>query len=168
MLCNRAAILLPKPKHYWDEAQELYSTGSYPEACGSFEEAYNKLPYNGLLMQSYGKSLAMCAEFKKGIVILENAQRYTSDEVLYTTIGDCYKALQQYPQAETAYLCATYMVPHKLYPHYLLAKLYAQSGNTEKALKKANDVLDKKAKVESIAEVELKVEMKTLIDSLKN
>jgi O-antigen ligase len=150
--------------YYWDEAQKLYSSGSYNDANNSFGKACKQNQFNGLLIQSYGKSLVMDSSYIKGITMLELAQHYTSDEVLYTTMGDCHKALKQYLQAEKAYQYASYMVPHKLYPHYLLAKLYVQSGDTLKAYKKAKMLLGKKAKVKSIAEEEIKKEMLEIIN----
>ena len=58
-------------------------------------------------------------------------------------IGDGYKVLKRYSEAEEAYLHASVMVPHKIYPQYLLAHLYGETGQKEKALRVAEDVLNK-------------------------
>jgi tetratricopeptide (TPR) repeat protein len=59
---------------------------------------------------------------------------------LYTTSGDTYKALKRYSEAEEAYQHASIMVPHKLYPLYLLAMLYDETGQREKAVAVAGKV----------------------------
>ncbi|HEY9123373.1 MAG TPA: O-antigen ligase family protein, partial [Bacteroidales bacterium] len=145
-----------KAYYYWDEGDKLYTTSSYTDACKSFKKIYPEMQYDGLYLQYYGKAEAICGNYQQAITLLERAQRFTSDEVLYTNLGDCYKALQQYQQAEAAYCHAAKMVPHKLYPHYLLAKLYRQQGDTAKAYSKAIEVQNKKGKVESLAETEIK------------
>ena len=60
---------------------------------------------------------------------LKAGKIYYTDEVYFTTLGDTYKALDEYQKAEKAYWQAADLVPHKFYPLYLLAKLYDQNGN---------------------------------------
>jgi hypothetical protein len=62
-----------------------------------------------------------------------------------------------------AYLHSADMVPHKLYPHYLMAKLYMQSGDSIKAKTKAEEVLAMNANVNNMAEEEIKLEMKKIL-----
>jgi len=57
------------------------------------------------------------------------------------------------------------MLPNRFYPKYLLAKLYAASGNMEAAVRMAEELLAKKVKVGSRAIDEMKKEMQILIDS---
>jgi O-antigen polymerase len=58
---------------------------------------------------------------------------------------------------------ASFMVPCKLYPLYLLAKLYDETGQREKAHNLATQILKKDIKVESIAADEIYEEMKRII-----
>ena len=60
------------------------------------------------------------------------------------------------------------MVPHKLYPLYLLANLYFVTGQIEKAFSIAEQILRKGIKVESTATEEIRHDMKELIRNLKN
>jgi O-antigen polymerase len=55
-------------------------------------------------------------------------KKFTSDEILYTSLGDNYKAIKNYLKAEEAYRHASFMVPDKFYPLYLLANLYYETG----------------------------------------
>ena len=100
--------------------------------------------------------------------MLNNAQKFTSDEILYCDLGDSYKAGKTYNEAEEAYQHASFMVPHKLFPMYLLANLYGETGQKGKALRVAEEVLKKNIKVESTATEEILQTMKELIGRLKN
>jgi tetratricopeptide (TPR) repeat protein len=91
---------------------------------------------------------------------------YTSDEILYTTLGDTYKSLKRYAEAEQAYKHAYYVVPHKLYPRYLLANLYRETGKKEEAIRTAKSILNQKIKVHSTATEEIIKEMQDLITAL--
>ena len=52
-------------------------------------------------------------------------------------------------------------VLHKFYPRYLLAKLYQEMGETQKALIVAHQILNMKVKVPPIAIEEMKLERKS-------
>ncbi|MCX6326524.1 MAG: hypothetical protein NT144_07730, partial [Bacteroidia bacterium] len=157
-----------KTYYTYDEAVMLYQTGIYEEACKTFSEVYIPLQYTGSYLQYYGKALSMNEEYPRGVEMLERAAHFTSDEILYTTLGDTYKALKRYSEAEEAYLHASFMVPHKLYPRYLLANLYSETGQKEKALRTAEELLNKKIKVESTATEEIRQAMRKIIEKIKN
>ena len=54
------------------------------------------------------------------------------------------------------------MIPHRIYPIYLLALLYREMGDMEKARDMARQVIDQEPKVWSPAVEEMKTEMKQL------
>lgn len=152
----------------FEEAEMLYQSGNYIEACSSFSENYSRMSYKGAYLQYYGKALSMNEEYSRSIEVLERSALYTSDEILYSTIGDTYKGLKRYSEAEKAYLHASFMVPHKLYPQYLLANLYYETGQNGKAYLAVKTVLNKKIKVESTATKEIIEAMLELSTKLKN
>ncbi|MGD9557279.1 MAG: O-antigen ligase family protein [Mangrovibacterium sp.] len=147
----------------WDEAETLYQTGNYREANESFAEAYPDLKYQGLFLQQYGKSLYLEGKYKEAIEKLVKGGKYYKDEFWYITLGDCYKARGEYPKAEEQYKLAANMVPHKFYPLYLLAKLYHETGQNEKAIAIAREIIDKAVKVPSQAVEEIRAEMQEII-----
>jgi len=149
----------------WDEASSLYRIRAYPEANESFAEAYPILKYNGLFLQQYGKSLAMEERNREAVACLTEAENYYKDEFGYITLGDCYKALGEYYKAEDQYQLAANMVPHKFYPLYLLANLYSETGQKEKAVVLARQLLNKEVKVPSQAIEEIQEDMREIIDS---
>jgi hypothetical protein len=145
-----------------DEAVMLYQVGNYKEACDSFSELTESFCYDGVFWQYYAKSRNMNKEYFESIKLYEKAKKYTSDEYLYTSLGDSYKEILDYLRAEEAFLHAAFLAPHKLYPLYLLAKLYDTAGEKEKAIKTAKSILNKKAKVESEAVEEIFQEMRKI------
>lgn len=148
----------------WNEAAMLYQASSYTGACESFSECYPVMRYTGLCLQYYGKALNMQGEYQSSIRRLKRAGLYTSDEILYATLGDSYKSLKMYSEAEDAYRYASYMAPHKLYPLYLLAVLYDETGQKEKAIAVAEKTLKKEVKVESEATEEILQAMKRIVN----
>ena len=55
------------------------------------------------------------------------------------------------------------MIPDRVYPLYLLTKLYFKSGQTEKALVSGRRVIGHTPKVESVQTREMQAEIKELL-----
>lgn len=151
----------------WDEAELLYRMKAYEAANKSFEKALPVLNTHGLFMQQYGKCLQMTNDYKRAKDILEHSGRYYKDDFWYLTLGEVNKELGNVTEAEIYYNAAATMVPHKLYPKYLLAKLYYASGQGKKAKKTASDILNSDVKVMSTAVEEIRNEMKTILNDQK-
>jgi hypothetical protein len=60
------------------------------------------------------------------------------------------------------------MVPSRFYPKYLLAKLYDETGQHEKAVTVAKELLSKEIKIESTAVKEIQEEMRKIIEKQGN
>ena len=59
------------------------------------------------------------------------------------------------------------MNPSRFYPKYLLAKLYDETNQSEKAITVAKELLDKEVKIESTAVCEIQTEMKKILEKHK-
>ena len=152
----------------WNEAYTIYSIGAYKEATEEYEKTYAQLKNNGVYLINYGKSISMAGKHEKAIEILERGKAFLNNTVLYTALGDSYKATGQTEKAEAAYLHAWYMVPSRFYPKYLLAKLYGETGQHEKAVAIAKELLGKDVKIESTAVKEIQEAMKKIIEKQDN
>jgi hypothetical protein len=148
----------------WRYAFNIYNIGSYDQSIKEFEKAYPALNQNGDYLTNYGKALSMAGKHEKAVKILHEAANYFPNTVVYTALGDCYKAIGQNLKAERAYIHAWYMNPSRFYPKYLLAKLYDESGQRQKALIIANQLLNKEIKIPSSAVDEIRAEMQMIID----
>ena len=87
------------------------------------------------------------------------AAELSADPMVYNKLGKNYQALKQYDRAEKAYVQAAHMIPHRIYPLYLLALLYREMGDMEKARDMARQVIQKAPKVMSDAVKEMKAEL---------
>jgi hypothetical protein len=97
--------------------------------------------------------------------------------MLYNIMGKNYQSLAFHPglssalksecirHSEQSFKMAAHIVPNRLYPYYLLTKLYAQCGNTPMAIETARIVLQKEPKVHSPAIDEMREEVRKIIAS---
>ncbi|WP_187269363.1 O-antigen ligase family protein [Algibacter pacificus] len=147
----------------WQLAISSYQYGDYESAIQEYEEAYPKLKNNGEFLMNYGKVLSVYKQDKKAIEILEQAKTHLNTTIIETALGDAYKNIEQYKESEIAYKHAANMIPSRFYPFYLLAKLYEESNQKEKAVTMAKTILNKEVKIPSTAIKEIKTEMKHII-----
>jgi len=151
----------------WNDANMAYNWELYEDCLEDFERAYPMLKHNGMFLVNYGKALSMAGKNREAIDMLTYAQDYLTNTIVFTAMGDSYKALDEYKEAEKAYTHALNMIPGRFYPKYLLAKLYDESGQTEKVLTMAREILEMEVKIESTAVEEIKTEMEKMINKIK-
>jgi hypothetical protein len=77
-------------------------------------------------------------------------------------MGKNYQAMKAYNLAELSFRKASFMVPNRIYPHYLLMKLYIEMGEEEKAKAAARIILTKEPKVMSTAIKEMREEARLI------
>jgi tetratricopeptide (TPR) repeat protein len=152
-----------KAYYSWDEGHKIYQMGMYVESLESFEEAYPHLKNNGEFLIMYGKALSMAEKYGKAIQVLQEASNYQKNTILYNALGDSYKATGEFKKAESAYLKAYHMLPGRFYSKYLLAILYRDTGQKEKALSTARELMEKEVKIPSMAIEEIRAEMQKTI-----
>jgi tetratricopeptide (TPR) repeat protein len=166
LLC--APFIMSKIKTYhialqnWRQGVILYHHKEYFQSSEYFSSAFPTLQNDGIFLIQYGKTLSFTGRDEYAITILNQASQYCNNTVLFTTLGDCYKKTHQYQKAENAYLMAFIMVPNRVYPLYLLAKLYKETGQSAKFRDMADRVLNMQPKVQSKAVDEMKIEIQQL------
>ena len=87
--------------------------------------------------------------------------------MILNIIGKNCQALGNYEEAEKWFIRSTHRLPNRIYPYYLLAKLYAECPDffpREKLEWAVRMVLEKEAKVESTAIKQMREEVKELLD----
>lgn len=150
----------------WKEALGLYIGGAYLGAIQKYRNAYPYFDKEGDYLTNYGKALSVQGLHKEAIMRLEHARHYAGNTIIQTTLGNSYKALGQYKEAEEAYKLAVDMLPDRFYARYLLAKLYEETGEGDKLIPIARYLAEKKPKVPSRAVEEIKMEMRKILDKL--
>jgi Lipid A core - O-antigen ligase and related enzymes len=155
-----------KAYYYWGHPYLANNEGNY-DACYSFNMAYPYLKYDGEFLQNYGVLLFENKQLGKSYIILNKAQSYISNEKLYTSLGDLYKAVGNLKKNEEAYINALYFTPQRFSPIYNLAKFYEETGQIDKALIIAQRILIKKPKIAYDDIIQFKQEMLELLKKYK-
>lgn len=148
----------------WKEAMRYARYGSYKVAINEFEKLEPALYDETDFLFNYGAVLSLNGQHNKAVKVLERAKNYSSPVNLFLSLGNSYKELDNFEEAEKNYLHASYIKPVLLYPRYLLAEMYVECGRIDDAKRIAEDVLARNAKVPSTAEREIKQKMKEILD----
>ena len=113
-------------------------------------------------------SLHKAGEWHASIELLEETMKISSDAMVLNIIGKNYQALGQPYLAEGWFIRSTHRLPNRIYPYYLLAKLYAEHPKyfpKEKLGRAVKMVLEKEAKVESTAIKQMREEVKDIMQN---
>lgn len=157
------AVKLKKGFETWNNAYSLYISERYNESIATYKNVLPLLDKNGEFLFNYGKALAIAGKPQEALEVLQQSKKYISGTVYYTTLGDCYQATGQIEKATQAYTKAHNINPAKLYPEYLLVKMYYRVGKQEEAKALARKILNKQIKVASLAVNEIFAEMQTIL-----
>lgn len=143
----------------WGEEQRYFSMDIFEETVDHYRDLYPFLKDQPKFLFEYGQCLSKTGQYEEGIRILTEGTRLSADPMFYNIMGKDAEALKNFGQAEACFKQASYMVPHRLYPLYLLAKMYFESGQPEKGRDMARQVIQKEPKVMSDAVKEMKAEL---------
>ncbi len=155
---------LRKASKTWKLGLDLYNNGNIEQSLLAYERVEPVLNRNGDFLMNYGKALSMAGDHEKAIQVLNEAENHLNNTIIQTALGDSYKALGQFEEAEQAYVLAGHMLPDRFYPKYLLATLYEETGRWGKAVSLAMELVSKEPKVESTAVREIKHDMALLLE----
>lgn len=149
----------------WYRSKMLYNIGAYQSAKEDYGKLYPELANRGAFLFEYGYSLHKLKEYDNSTRILEEAMAHSNDPMILNIIGKNYQALGDYEKAEEYLIRSTHRLPGRIYPYYLLAKLYAEPKylQPEKLKYAAEIVLTKEPKVQSTAVREMREEVKKLL-----
>lgn len=130
-----------------------------------YQQAYPFLENNGIFLFYYSSALSLNKQYVLAIRELEKAVKKTSNPSCYILLGDNYKEIKEYKKAESIYLKAVHALPSRLYPKYLLVKLYRESSQYEKAFDVAGEIIQMPEKVKTMLGKEIKEEMIHLVNN---
>ena len=149
----------------WHRGKMLYNIGAYRSAKEDYEKLYPELANRGAFLFEYGYSLHKLKEYDNSTRILEEAMTHSNDPMILNIIGKNYQASGDYEKAEEYLIRSTHRLPGRIYPYYLLAKLYAEPKyrQPEKLKYAVEVVLTKEPKVQSTAVREMREEVKKLL-----
>lgn len=148
----------------WMNARVSYNVGAYESAEKDYERLYPLLKDRATFLFEYGHGLHKQQKFEASSRILKEALKRTSDPMILNILGKNFQQTGDYWAAEEWYIRSTHRLPGRIYPYYLLAKLYAEPGfkQPDKLENMKRIVLTKEPKVNSTAIREMREEVKKL------
>lgn len=148
----------------WMNARILYRSGAYEAANRAYEKLYPSLRNKGTFLFEYGHSLHKSGRYDESFECLDQARLYSNDPMILNIMGKNCQALHEYKCAEAFFLISVSRLPGRIYPYYLLAKLYSEPNYRDKD--KFEDmkwnVLNRTPKVHSTAIEEMRQEVEEL------
>ena len=131
-----------------------------------YHELHDKLKHKPEFLFEEAQCLSKTGQHAEAIRVLERAKRLSGDPMIRYMIAKNRQMLGDYREAEEELLQAIGILPERLYPYYLLAKLYAEPEfyQVDKLRAAARAVLSKEPKVETTAIWEMREEVKKIID----
>ncbi|HTN68566.1 MAG TPA: O-antigen ligase family protein, partial [Dysgonamonadaceae bacterium] len=153
----------------WKKLRSLYTMKAYESIVDEYELLYPKLNYNPKFVFEYAVALNATEQHQRSDSVLSRGLQVSCDPMFYNVKGRNYHEMGEYDKAETAYTHSTYLLPERIYPYYLLTKLYADSANYhyEKMYQAASAVLEKEPKVHSMAINEMRDEVRKILKEKK-
>ena len=127
----------------------------------------NRPQKNARRMFERAHALHKAGEWQASTDLLKETMKVSSDAMILNIIGKNYQAMGQCKIAEHWFIRSTHRLPNRIYPYYLLAKLYAEHPKVfpeEKLEWAARMVLEKEAKVESSAIRQMREEVKIMLE----
>lgn len=165
LVCLKQLQPYTQAKKEWEKTRPLYSVRAYQSIADEYERLYPRLNHDQKFVFEYAVTLNATKQYEKADSILTRGLQLSCDPMFYNVKGRNYHEMGKYEEAEICYLNSTYLLPERIYPYYLLTKLYADSANyqPEKMKQAAYAVLEKEPKVHSMAINEMRDEVKKIL-----
>ncbi|MDR2585252.1 MAG: O-antigen ligase family protein [Prevotellaceae bacterium] len=152
----------------WKTIKMFYRSQHYDTARKEFAALYPILKDNPRFLFEYGHALNKTERFAQSNAILEEGAQLSSDPMFYNVIGNNYKGLGETEKSVESYWHAFHILPNRIYPLYLLMKLYAESGQENNAHEMAQRVINFSPKVDSPAVRDMKREARSIMSKSKS
>lgn len=148
----------------WMNARVLYNAGAYQSAEKEYGRLYPLLRDRASFLFEYGHGLHKQQQFSKSNRILKEALQRSCDPMILNVIGKNYQQMGDCLSAEDWFIRSTHRLPGRIYPYYLLAKLYAEPSfrQPDKFEEMKWMVLTKEPKVHSTAIRQMREEIKKI------
>ena len=163
LLCARSREYVSAHKQ-WQRTRIWLSTEHYDYLVEDGKKLYDVLKHDYRFLYDYGYSLHKSGNYAESIRVLQRGTLFSGDPMFFNIIGKNYQAQGQWEMAEANYRHASDMIPSRIYPLYLAAKLHIESGRYDKAVSTAREALRMPLKIESEQTAELKRELRAIVD----
>jgi tetratricopeptide (TPR) repeat protein len=146
----------------WEINSRYYYAEQYDKIIDTYEKISPYLMDRIPFIFEYANVLYHREQYENSIEVLSKGIKICCDPMFYNLMGENYQKRKQYEQAEACFMKSSSLVPNRIYPYYLRAKLYFEMGLPDKVKEMAVIVLTKEPKVQSPAIREMREEVKRL------
>jgi len=167
ILCMKQLQPYRQAKKEWEKIRPLHTVRAYQSAIDGYDRLYPTLNYDPKFVFEYAVTLNAQEQREKADRVLTRGLQLSCDPMFFNVKGRNNHEMGKYKEAETCYIHSTYLLPERIYPYYLLTKLYADSANYQPAKMRlaARAVLEKEPKVHSTAINEMRDEVRKILKS---
>lgn len=150
----------------WGEVRIWMQSERYDYLIEDGARLHDILKSDSRFIYDYAYALHKTGDYQLSNEVLKQGMQLCCDPLYQNIAGRNHEALGDFHAAEQAYLQAHHMIPDRLYPLYLLTKLYISTGQTDKARTTAVKVMKHKPKIESPQTRAMQNEIRNRIDTL--
>ena len=149
----------------WMPVRGLYYSGAFKATAEEYGKLYDNMSWHKDFCFEYGRALYKAGNYGKAEEVLLRAITVSGDPMILNILGRNAQESGEYGKAEKYLLRSTHRLPERVYPHYLLVKLYAELGcfDRVKLVREAEYVLNAEPKVNSTAIREMRLEVKNIL-----
>lgn len=150
----------------WSNVRMFYQTKAYEAALPGYKALYQQLKHKPEFLFEYGQCLHKTNDYIEANWMFKLATRLSADPMIHYMKAKNKQAQQKYEEAEAIYLHALDILPDRIYPYYLLVKLYDEPWflQPEKRQAAADSVLLKEPKVMTTAIREMREEVERIVN----
>lgn len=152
----------------WNTMKLLYNNKAYEVVLEDYEKLHPILKHKPEFLFEQAQCLGKTTRYAEANILLERAIQLSADPMLYYIMAKNEQSLGHFKEAERLLLYGIDILPERLYPYYLLTKLYAEPDfyQKEKLQAAAREVMYKEPKVQSTAIREMREEVEKMLKSL--
>lgn len=149
----------------WNKVRMMYKSKNDDAVVNEYIKLYPMLNHQTGFLFEGAYCLNKIEHYNEAIEWLRRAEQTSCDAIILEVRAKNEQQIGNFIRAEHDLLRAINLQPERIYPYYLLVKLYSDSSfyNQEKMMIAADIVLKKNPKVESTAIQEMRDEVKRLL-----
>lgn len=166
----RAQVDCKNTYQQWNRQKMLYNNKAYQAASEGYEALYPKLNHRPEFLFELSQCLSKTGNQAEAIVLLKRAVQLSADPMLYYMLAKNEEELGRYSEAEAHLLFSIDVLPERLYPYFLLTKLYAEPlyYQSEKLQAAVDSVLTKEPKVQTTAVKEMRQQVEKMLKNISD
>ena len=123
------------------EAFDYVNQAKYKEAISKLEDISIDMSFTEEYWWVYGSALQGQREYGKALEKHKKMLSLTTDPNIFMKVTNCYANLGKTEEAIQSCTQAMDMIPNRLYPKYILMKLYQVKGDSLRSIRIAQDIL---------------------------